>query len=62
SPNPFSSRLSLSLPSSGAVYSLTGQLIMKMNKGKHSIDTSKWREGVYIVKAGKECKRVVKVE
>ncbi|MBN1234272.1 MAG: T9SS type A sorting domain-containing protein, partial [Candidatus Coatesbacteria bacterium] len=61
SPNPFSSRLTLSLPSSGAIYSLTGQLIMKLEKGKHSIDTSSWREGVYIVKAGKESKRVVKV-
>ncbi|MBN1234113.1 MAG: hypothetical protein JXA60_12220 [Candidatus Coatesbacteria bacterium] len=62
SPNPFSSRLSVSLPSSGAVYSITGRLIMKLPKGNHSLDTSKWREGVYIVKAGKECKKVVKVE
>ncbi|MBN1232067.1 MAG: hypothetical protein JXA60_01765, partial [Candidatus Coatesbacteria bacterium] len=46
SPNPFSGRLMISLPSSGAIYSLTGQLIMKLPKGKHSIDTSKWREGV----------------
>ncbi|MBN1231749.1 MAG: PQQ-binding-like beta-propeller repeat protein [Candidatus Coatesbacteria bacterium] len=61
SPNPFSSRLSISLPSSGAVYSLTGQLVMNLTKGKHSLDTSKWKEGVYVVKAGKECKRVVKV-
>ncbi|MBN1232722.1 MAG: T9SS type A sorting domain-containing protein [Candidatus Coatesbacteria bacterium] len=60
-PNPFSSRLSLSLPSSGAVYSLTGQLIMNLPKGKHSVDTSKWREGVYIVKSGKETKRIVKI-
>ncbi|MBN1234035.1 MAG: T9SS type A sorting domain-containing protein [Candidatus Coatesbacteria bacterium] len=61
SPNPFSSRLSLSLSSSGAIYSLAGQLIMKLDKGKHSLDTSKWREGVYIVKAGKESRRIVKV-
>ncbi|MBN1232295.1 MAG: PQQ-binding-like beta-propeller repeat protein [Candidatus Coatesbacteria bacterium] len=61
SPNPFSNRLSLSLPSSGVVYSLTGQLIMKLDKGKHSIGTSKWKQGVYIVKSGKECKRIVKV-
>ncbi|MBN1231777.1 MAG: PQQ-binding-like beta-propeller repeat protein [Candidatus Coatesbacteria bacterium] len=61
SPNPFTSRLSISLPSSGAIYSLTGQLIKNLPKGKHSLDTSKWREGVYIVKSGKECKRIVKV-
>ncbi|MBN1233138.1 MAG: PQQ-like beta-propeller repeat protein [Candidatus Coatesbacteria bacterium] len=61
SPNPFSSRLSLSLPSSGAVYSLTGQLVMNLSKGKLSVDTSKWREGVYIVKSGMECKRIVKI-
>ncbi|MBN1233788.1 MAG: PQQ-like beta-propeller repeat protein [Candidatus Coatesbacteria bacterium] len=61
SPNPFSSRLSLSLPSSGAIYFITGQLIMNLDKGKHSLDTSSWREGIYIVKSGKECKRVVKV-
>ncbi|MBN1232903.1 MAG: T9SS type A sorting domain-containing protein, partial [Candidatus Coatesbacteria bacterium] len=61
SPNPFSTRLSVSLSSSGAIYSLIGQLIMKLDKGKHSVDTSKWREGVYIIKSGKECKRVAKV-
>ncbi|MBN1234259.1 MAG: T9SS type A sorting domain-containing protein [Candidatus Coatesbacteria bacterium] len=61
SPNPFSSRLSLSLPTSGAIYSLTGHLIMKLDKGKHELYTSKWREGVYIVKAGKETKRIVKI-
>ncbi|MBN1233869.1 MAG: hypothetical protein JXA60_10990 [Candidatus Coatesbacteria bacterium] len=61
SPNPFSTRLSVSLPSSGAIYSLTGKLIMKLPKGKHSIDASKWREGVYVVKSGMECKRVVKI-
>ncbi|MBN1232379.1 MAG: PQQ-binding-like beta-propeller repeat protein, partial [Candidatus Coatesbacteria bacterium] len=61
SPNPFSDRLTISLPSSGAIYSLTGQLITKLNKGKHSLDTSKWREGVYIVKSGKETKRIVKM-
>ncbi|MBN1234223.1 MAG: PQQ-binding-like beta-propeller repeat protein [Candidatus Coatesbacteria bacterium] len=61
SPNPFTDRLTISLLSTGAVYSLTGQLIMKLDKGKHSINTTSWREGVYIVKSGKECKRVVKV-
>ncbi|MBN1234371.1 MAG: T9SS type A sorting domain-containing protein, partial [Candidatus Coatesbacteria bacterium] len=61
SPNPFTSRLSVSLPSIGAIYSITGQLIMSLPKGKHSLDTSKWKQGVYIVKSGKECKRVVKV-
>ncbi|MBN1233906.1 MAG: PQQ-binding-like beta-propeller repeat protein, partial [Candidatus Coatesbacteria bacterium] len=61
SPNPFTDRLSISLPSSAYIYSLTGQLIMKLEKGKHSIDTSKWREGVYIVKSSMETKKVVKV-
>ncbi|MBN1233058.1 MAG: PQQ-binding-like beta-propeller repeat protein [Candidatus Coatesbacteria bacterium] len=61
SPNPFSSRLSLSLPSSGAIYSLTGQLIMKLDKGKHSVDTSKWREGVYIIKSNKKTKKIIKM-
>ncbi|MBN1232300.1 MAG: T9SS type A sorting domain-containing protein [Candidatus Coatesbacteria bacterium] len=61
SPNPFSSHLSLSLPSSGAIYSITGQLIMNLPKGKHSLDTSKWKQGVYIVKSGKETKRIVKI-
>ncbi|MBN1234370.1 MAG: PQQ-like beta-propeller repeat protein [Candidatus Coatesbacteria bacterium] len=62
SPNPFTGRLSISSSSSASIYSLTGQLIMELPKGKHSLDTSKWREGVYIVKSGKECKRVVKVK
>ena len=59
-PNPFTNRLTLSLPTSGQVYSLTGQLIMQLDRGKHSLDTSKWREGVYVVKAGNKTKRVVK--
>ncbi|MBN1234305.1 MAG: PQQ-binding-like beta-propeller repeat protein [Candidatus Coatesbacteria bacterium] len=62
SPNPFTVRLSISLPSSGAIYSLTGQLIMNLPKGKHSIDTSKWREGIYMVKSNKMSKRIVKVK
>ncbi|MBN1232034.1 MAG: PQQ-binding-like beta-propeller repeat protein, partial [Candidatus Coatesbacteria bacterium] len=62
SPNPFSTRLSISLPFSGAIYSLTGQLIIKLDKGKHSLDASRWREGVYIVKSSKECKRAVKIK
>ncbi|MBN1234092.1 MAG: PQQ-binding-like beta-propeller repeat protein, partial [Candidatus Coatesbacteria bacterium] len=61
SPNPFASSLSISSTSSASIYSLTGQLIMNLSKGKHSIDTSKWKEGVYIVKSGKEIKRMVKV-
>ncbi|MBN1233787.1 MAG: T9SS type A sorting domain-containing protein [Candidatus Coatesbacteria bacterium] len=60
-PNPFNKKLSLHLPSSASIYSITGQLIMYLDKGKHSLDTSSWREGVYIVKSGMECKRVVKV-
>jgi WD40 repeat protein len=62
SPNPFSNRLKVSLPSSGAVYTLTGRLIMKLDKGDHDIDTSNWKEGVYILKAGEETKKIVKIE
>ncbi|MBN1231747.1 MAG: T9SS type A sorting domain-containing protein, partial [Candidatus Coatesbacteria bacterium] len=61
SPNPFSDRLAITVPSSGAIYSLTGQLVMNLTKGKHSLDTSKWREGIYIVKAGKETKKIIKI-
>jgi WD40 repeat protein len=62
SPNPFSNRLRVSLPTSGAVYTLTGRLIMKLDKGDHDIDTSSWKEGVYILKAGEEAKKIVKME
>ncbi|MBN1232789.1 MAG: PQQ-binding-like beta-propeller repeat protein [Candidatus Coatesbacteria bacterium] len=61
SPNPFSSRLSVSLPSSGAIYSLTGQLIMKLDKGKHSIDTNSWKEGVYIIKSKNSSLKITKL-
>jgi hypothetical protein len=61
-PNPFRDRLSLELPSSGSVYSLTGQLIKTLSKGKHKIDTSSWKAGVYIIKCDKETKRIVKIE
>jgi WD40 repeat protein len=62
SPNPFSNRLRVSLPTTGAVYTLTGRLIMKLDKGDHDIDTSSWKEGVYILKAGEEAKKIVKME
>ncbi len=61
SPNPFTSRLSLSLPSPAAIYSLTGSLIKTLPKGKHEMDTSSWKAGVYLIKCGKETKRVVKL-
>jgi eukaryotic-like serine/threonine-protein kinase len=61
-PNPFSKSLSLDLPSQASIYSLTGQLIMKLNKGKHNLDTSRWIEGVYIIKSVSETKRVIKIK
>ncbi|MBN1234093.1 MAG: T9SS type A sorting domain-containing protein [Candidatus Coatesbacteria bacterium] len=60
-PNPFRDKLVIESKTEGIVYNITGQKLESFSKGKHSIDTSKWREGVYIVKAGKETKRVVKV-
>jgi WD40 repeat protein len=61
SPNPFKERLRITLPSEASVYSLTGNLIMKLDKGVHTIDTAKWGNGVYIVKCSDEVKRVVKI-
>ncbi|MBN1233982.1 MAG: T9SS type A sorting domain-containing protein, partial [Candidatus Coatesbacteria bacterium] len=60
-PNPFTSHLSISSSSSASIYSLTGQLIVKLDKGKHSLDTNSWKEGVYIIKSEKETKRIVKI-
>ncbi|MBN1234021.1 MAG: T9SS type A sorting domain-containing protein, partial [Candidatus Coatesbacteria bacterium] len=62
SPNPFASHLSISSSSSVSIYSLTGQLIMKLDKGKHSLDTSSWREGVYIIKSSSETRRIIKLK
>ena len=60
-PNPFTTRLSLTLPSSASIYSVTGTLIKILPKGKQEIDTRNWKAGVYIIKAGNETKRVVKL-
>ncbi|MBN1233987.1 MAG: T9SS type A sorting domain-containing protein, partial [Candidatus Coatesbacteria bacterium] len=61
-PNPFKDRLSIESSDKARIYSITGQLIIKIDKGKHELDTSSWREGIYIVKARKETKRVIKIE
>ena len=61
SPNPFKARLRITLPSKGEVYSLTGTLIKRLDKGVHTLDTDKWGNGVYIVKCKDEVKRVVKI-
>ncbi|MBN1234221.1 MAG: T9SS type A sorting domain-containing protein [Candidatus Coatesbacteria bacterium] len=53
--------MTLLIPSSAIIYDITGKMITRLDKGKYSLDTSSWREGVYIIKAGKETKRVVKV-
>ncbi|MBN1233815.1 MAG: PQQ-binding-like beta-propeller repeat protein, partial [Candidatus Coatesbacteria bacterium] len=60
-PNPFRDRLTIETSDKARIYSITGQFITELNKGKHSIDTSRWREGIYIVKAGEETKRIVKI-
>jgi WD40 repeat protein len=62
SPNPFTSHLFLSLPSPASIYSLTGQLIVSLPEGKQEIDTSSWKAGVYLIKAGNETKRIVKID
>ncbi len=61
SPNPFNARLRITLPSEGYIFSLTGTLIMKIDKGMHTLDTGKWGNGVYLVKCKEEVKRVVKI-
>ncbi|MBN1232806.1 MAG: PQQ-binding-like beta-propeller repeat protein [Candidatus Coatesbacteria bacterium] len=60
-PNPFRDRLIIETSDKARIYSITGQFIMKVEKGKHSIDTSSWKQGVYIVKSGTETKRIVKI-
>ncbi len=62
-PNPFSDRLNLDLPAQSSVYSITGQLIMRLEKGKHNIDTRKWMKGIYFIQC--ECRtgiRIVKID
>ncbi|MBN1232835.1 MAG: T9SS type A sorting domain-containing protein, partial [Candidatus Coatesbacteria bacterium] len=61
SPNPFRDKLNIKSNMSVTIYSLTGQLIKRIEKGENIINTRNWKEGVYIVKAGKECKRIVKL-
>ena len=59
-PSPFRGNLRLQLPNSGSIYSLTGKLIRRLNKGEHNLDTSKWSPGIYIIQCGTELKRIVK--
>jgi WD40 repeat protein len=61
-PNPFTTSLTLVLPSSAQVYSLTGQLIMTVNEGNQTLNTSSWDKGIYIIKCGSDSKRIVKID
>ncbi|MBN1233365.1 MAG: PQQ-binding-like beta-propeller repeat protein, partial [Candidatus Coatesbacteria bacterium] len=61
SPNPFRDKLNIKSNMSVIIYSLTGQLIREIEKGDNIINTRNWKEGVYIIKSGKECKKVVKI-
>jgi WD40 repeat protein len=62
-PNPFTTRLSLSLPSPASIYSLTGTLIKTLPKGKQEIDTSSWKAGVYFIRLNQGSKgmRIVRI-
>ncbi|MBN1232964.1 MAG: T9SS type A sorting domain-containing protein, partial [Candidatus Coatesbacteria bacterium] len=60
-PSPFNTHLKLELVEGAIIYSLTGQIIMKLSKGKHLIDASNWIDGVYIIKSGNETKKVIKI-
>jgi hypothetical protein len=62
SPNPFANTLTLTLPYPASIYSLSGQMIKSLPKGSHSIDTSFWRYGVYLILCGTEVKRITKIE
>ncbi len=61
SPNPFIDRLSLLLPYSACIYSLTGELMRRLDKGQCEINTSRWHGGVYLIKCGNEVKRIIKI-
>ena len=61
-PNPFTSRLTITAPCACTVYDLTGRIVAKLDKGKHSVSTDTWQAGVYIVKSGRGTKRIVKIQ
>ena len=60
-PCPFSDRLTITAPSSGAIYDLTGNVVTKLSKGKHSLSTTDWQPGVYLVRSGSETRQIVKL-
>ena len=60
SPNPFTDRLTVNMTTKGAIYSLTGNLITSLDKGRHTVATSNWAPGIYMIKCGEKVKRVVK--
>ena len=61
-PNPFSDRLTINSPSLGAIYDLTGNVVTKLSKGKHTISTTDWQPGVYIVRNRTQTRRIVKLK
>lgn len=61
-PVPFKNRVTISVAEEGCIYSITGQLIRNLKKGENEIKTDEWPEGIYIIKAGKESMRIVKLK
>ncbi|MBN1231724.1 MAG: T9SS type A sorting domain-containing protein [Candidatus Coatesbacteria bacterium] len=61
-PVPFKNRVTISVAEEGFIYSITGQLIVSLKKGKNEIKTDEWSEGVYIITSGRESLRIVKLK
>ena len=61
-PQPFSNELRLSLPEKAIIYDLSGKRIALYEKGVHSVNTSLYQAGVYIIQCGSKTKRIVKID
>ncbi|MBN1233741.1 MAG: PQQ-binding-like beta-propeller repeat protein [Candidatus Coatesbacteria bacterium] len=60
--NPFRNSLIIEIKEKSEIYYLSGKLIARYDKGRHTINTSKWQTGTYIIKAGAETRKIVKLD
>ncbi len=61
-PNPFRDYLNLKLLDKGAIYNIAGSMIKALGSGNHRLDTNGWKSGTYIIRSGKEEKRIIKID
>jgi hypothetical protein len=60
-PSPFRDRLMVVTSKPAFIYNIAGKLVYALSAGEFTVDTSKWAATGYIIKSGKESKKITKI-